>query len=109
MAEQAGNLVVSDAGERGSAADAGCTPVPLFRDRDGDGFGSDAPEDATEACGPMTGLALVAGDCHDAPPTGDDVFPGQSLLAGGALPTGALGAVPRSDSMANISRSKRWI
>jgi hypothetical protein len=59
----------SDAGEPGSVADAGCTRVLLFRDRDGDGFGTSAPEDAVEGCSPMPGFVTRNGDCLDAVPT----------------------------------------
>jgi len=57
-----------------------CTPIPLFLDRDGDGFGSDAVEDQTTDC-PKKGWASVGGDCLDADLTADkhafEVHPGQ--------------------------------
>jgi len=59
---------------------AGCTPVALFLDRDGDGYGSNAPQDEGFGC-PGPGWATVAGDCLDAVPTSllpaGDVHPGQ--------------------------------
>jgi hypothetical protein len=62
--------------------DSGCTLVRLFRDRDGDGFGSNASEDVIAGCPPMAGFAREGGDCHDAPSTmrdpSGDVFPGQT-------------------------------
>jgi hypothetical protein len=65
----AANSADSDTGEPAPVADAGCSPVTLYRDRDGDGFGSDAPEDVVQGCLPMPGFALEGGDCHDAQPT----------------------------------------
>lgn len=47
---------------------AGATPScmrVLFRDRDGDGFGSDAPEDQETRC-PSAGWVNRGGDCFDA-------------------------------------------
>jgi hypothetical protein len=64
-----------------SPADAGCTPVRIFRDRDADGFGSILPADQDFACAPPEGFVTVGGDCFDAVPTtidrADRVHPGQ--------------------------------
>jgi hypothetical protein len=44
--------------------DAGCTPVPLFRDRDRDGFGSTRQAEQGFGC-PTPGWVTVGGDCGD--------------------------------------------
>jgi hypothetical protein len=64
------------------AADAApdCT-IQLFRDRDGDGYGSDAPGDVTFKCPPLEGYVSQGGDCFDAALDAGDlaakVHPGQ--------------------------------
>ena len=69
----------------------GCT-VPLFRDRDDDGFGSNAPEDEDVGC-PRPGWVTIAGDCFDAQPTlsnsADQVHPGQTGYFFVGYPNGA--------------------
>lgn len=51
--------------------DAGCVKQLLFIDRDGDGYGSDALEDAEVRC-PSAGWVDVKGDCFDAFVTADN-------------------------------------
>lgn len=46
------------------AGDAGCTPVPLFRDRDGDGFGSEA-SGVIQDCPPIDGYVANDADCSE--------------------------------------------
>lgn len=89
--EQEGDSGVSDVVEPLPAADAGCAPVALFPDRDGDGFGSAAPEDVIYACPPRDGYVTDNTDCHDAEhsvrdPAGD-VFPGQTAFFTVGYPT----------------------
>lgn len=64
----------SDTGEPAPVADAGCIPVPLFPDLDGDGVGSVASGAVIQDCPPVGGFATEGDDCNDAEP---DVFPGQ--------------------------------
>jgi hypothetical protein len=59
----------SDVPDAGDAAPP-CTPVTLFVDRDGDGFGSDT-EPTTVRC-PSAGYATRGGDCFDAEVTADN-------------------------------------
>ncbi|MEY4550673.1 MAG: hypothetical protein RL685_6868 [Pseudomonadota bacterium] len=80
-----------DASEPAPVADAGCSPVLLFRDRDGDGFGSSALEDVIQECSPVDGYVTDNTDCHDAEhsardPAGD-VFPGQTAFFTVGYPT----------------------
>lgn len=74
-----------------SAADAGCMRVELFRDRDGDGFGSAAPDDLIQDCPPVAGYVTNNLDCHDAEHTAQDpagdVFPGQTEFFTAGYPT----------------------
>jgi len=61
--------------------DAGCTPVPLFRDQDGDGFGSTLETEQAFGC-PTPGWVTVGGDCADGVATPfnpvDLAYPGQT-------------------------------
>lgn len=84
----AGSSALPDAGaEPGPApgpADSGCAnPVPLFIDRDGDGFGSDVDEAQPRGCPPVDGFATRGGDCLDVSPALNSssvlVNPGQTL------------------------------
>jgi hypothetical protein len=67
--EPVGNAGGSDPGEPAPVADAGCTPVTLYPDLDGDTYGSNAVEDQIQGCPPMPGYAIRNGDCLDAVPT----------------------------------------
>ena len=73
--------VSSDDEDAGPLGPDGCAIVPLFRDLDGDGYGSDALEDQKTDC-LTVGWATQGGDCLDAEPTGqnkaDKVHPGQT-------------------------------
>jgi len=61
--------------DAGPVGDSGCTLIPIFRDRDGDGYGGVLPEDQDLACSPPEGWVSVGGDCFEGPPTiqGTDV------------------------------------
>jgi hypothetical protein len=80
------------------AADAGCIKQQLFLDRDGDGYGSNAPEDTKFDC-PTAGWVEVGGDCFDAMPTAENkaaqVHPEQAMFfsTGYPLPGGQAGEV----------------
>lgn len=55
------------AGDVGTiACSGGAAPVTWFRDRDGDGYGSDA--EALQACDPPLGFATAGGDCNESDP-----------------------------------------
>lgn len=62
-------------------ADGGCVPGPLYRDRDGDGYGSEAPGDVEFGCA-LQGYVTIGQDCHDVEPSFFDraelVHPGQT-------------------------------
>lgn len=78
--EQGG--AAGDAGSGGSVAqggsnisdasappgDGGCVPGPLYRDRDGDGYGSEAAGDVEFGC-ELDGYVSVGGDCRDVEPS----------------------------------------
>ncbi len=90
----AGSVALPDAGglEPGPV-DAGCaSPVPLYRDRDRDGFGTTGPGDEIEGCPPQDGFATVAGDCLDDPLVSNRaavVNPGQTLAFEVGYPSAA--------------------
>jgi hypothetical protein len=94
----AGSMSVDTGGSGGDpaeptpgVADAGCVPVLLFQDLDGDGFGGNTPDDIGRGCPPLAGFSEVNGDCHDAKPSpqdpAGDVFPGQTLFFSDPYPS----------------------
>jgi hypothetical protein len=73
------------ADDPGAATEGGsedCTVKQLlYKDRDGDGFGSDAEGDQKMGCPPEVGWAIQGGDCLDEAPTpmlAASVHPGQT-------------------------------
>jgi hypothetical protein len=60
-----------------------CTKLLFFRDRDGDGYGSDAEGESELRC-PAEGWAARGGDCFDADPSVEihaaEVHPGQTAF-----------------------------
>lgn len=73
--------------------DAGCVSQILFRDLDGDTYGSDAEGDQILGCAPTPGYATRGGDCLDAVPTPENranlVSPGALDFFGVGYPTAA--------------------
>jgi hypothetical protein len=71
----------SDVPDAAAPGDGGCVPGPLYRDRDGDGYGSEAQGDVELGC-ELEGYVRVGGDCHDAVVVPNDpadlVHPGQT-------------------------------
>ena len=75
----AGSAEAADAPDAATTGGAGCIEQPLFRDRDGDGFGNNSEQ--TFGC-LEPGWVTRGGDCHDVVSgtfdRPEDVHPGQS-------------------------------